>query len=184
EADGTIFDECTRTIIQQVDHMKSLVNEFSRFARLPRARLQPCSLHEIVEEGLSLYRHNYNSISFTLQKDDTMPDLGLDRDQFRQVIINLLENSVQAIGGEGGKISIRLFYDSALKIAKMECADTGHGIAPENRPRIFEPYYSTKNKGTGLGLAIVSSIVADHNGFIRVRANQPRGTVFTVELPG
>ncbi len=184
EADGTIFDECTRTIIQQVDHMKSLVNEFSRFARLPRARLQPCSLHEIVEEGLNLYRHNYSSISFILKKDDNMPDLRLDRDQFRQVIINLLENSVHAIGSESGKISIRLFYDPALKIAKMECSDTGHGIAPENRPRIFEPYYSTKNKGTGLGLAIVSSIVADHNGFIRVRGNRPRGTVFTVELPG
>ena len=113
-----------------------------------------------------------------------MPALRLDRDQFRQVIINLLENSVQAIGPEGGEISIRLSYDSALKIARLECADTGHGIAPENRQRVFEPYYSTKAKGTGLGLAIVSSIIADHNGFIRVRGNEPRGTVFTVELPG
>ena len=182
--DGSVFDECTRTIIQQVDHMKSLVNEFSRFARLPRARLQPCSLAEIVEEGLSLYRHNFSAISFSLQKDEEMPDLRLDRDQFRQVIINLLENSVQAIGGEPGGISIRLHYDAALKIARMECADTGRGIAPENRPRVFEPYYSTKDKGTGLGLAIVSNIVADHNGFIRVRGNEPRGTVFTVELPG
>ncbi|MDR3567556.1 MAG: ATP-binding protein [Syntrophobacteraceae bacterium] len=182
--EGSVFDECTRTIIQQVDHMKSLVNEFSRFARLPRARLQPCSLCEIVEEGLSLYRHNYGRILFSLQKDDTMPDLRLDRDQFRQVIINLLENSVHAIGAGGGEISIRLSYDAALKIARMECADTGHGISPENRPRVFEPYYSTKNKGTGLGLAIVSSIIADHNGFIRVRGNEPGGTVFTVELPG
>ncbi len=164
--------------------MKSLVNEFSRFARLPRARLQPCSLHEIVEEGLSLYRHNFGRIQFSLDKDDNMPDLRLDHDQFRQVIINLLENSVQAIGGEAGQISIRLSYDPALKIAIMECADTGHGISPENRPKVFEPYYSTKDKGTGLGLAIVSSIVADHNGFIRVRGNEPCGSVFTVELPG
>jgi two-component system nitrogen regulation sensor histidine kinase NtrY len=184
EADGSIFDECTRTIVQQVDHMKSLVNEFSRFARLPRAKLEPCSLREIVEEGLSLYRHNFGSISFLLERDDNMPELRLDRDQFRQVIINLLENSVHAIGREKGEISIRLSYDPALKIARLECADTGHGIAPENRLRVFEPYYSTKEKGTGLGLAIVSSIIADHNGFIRVRANQPRGTIFTVELPG
>jgi two-component system nitrogen regulation sensor histidine kinase NtrY len=184
DGDGSVFDECTRTIIQQVDHMKSLVNEFSRFARLPRARLQPCSLHEIVEEGLSLYRHNFSSIAFRLERDDNMPELRLDRDQFRQVIINLLENGVHAIGGESGEISIRLSYDAALKIARMECADTGPGIAPENRPRIFEPYYSTKEKGTGLGLAIVSSIIEDHNGFIRVRENEPRGTVFTVELPG
>jgi two-component system nitrogen regulation sensor histidine kinase NtrY len=184
ESDGSVFDECTSTIIQQVNHMKSLVNEFSRFARLPRAKLEPCSLCEIVEEGLGLYKHNFSSISFHLEKDDDMPALRLDRDQFRQVMINLLENSVHAIGGEAGEISIRLSYDSALKIARLECADTGHGIALENRQRVFEPYYSTKEKGTGLGLAIVSSIIADHNGFIRVRGNEPRGTVFTVELPG
>ncbi len=184
ESDGSVFDECTSTIIQQVNHMKSLVNEFSRFARLPRAKLESCSLCEIVEEGLGLYRHNFSSISFHLERDDAMPALRLDRDQFRQVIINLLENSVHAIGGETGEISIRLSYDSALKIARLECADTGHGIALENRQRVFEPYYSTKEKGTGLGLAIVSSIIADHNGFIRVRGNEPRGTVFTVELPG
>jgi two-component system nitrogen regulation sensor histidine kinase NtrY len=184
EGDGSIFDECTRTIIQQVDHMKSLVNEFSRFARLPRAKLEPCSLADIVEGGLGLYRHNYGSISFSLEKDDNMPLLRLDRDQFRQVIINLLENSVHAIGGDKGEISITLSYEPALKIARLECADTGHGIPPEIRPRVFEPYYSTKEKGTGLGLAIVSSIIADHNGFIRVRGNEPCGTVFTVELPG
>ncbi|HYA40577.1 MAG TPA: ATP-binding protein [Syntrophobacteraceae bacterium] len=184
DSDGSVFDECTRTIIQQVDHMKSLVNEFSRFARLPRAKLEPCSLYEIVEEGLGLYRHNYSHISFALEKLGDMPALRLDRDQFRQVIINLIENSVHAIGSEHGEISIRLSFDRTLKIARLECADTGHGIAPENRQKVFEPYYSTKEKGAGLGLAIVSSIVADHNGFIRVRANEPRGTVFTVELPG
>ena len=184
DRDGSVFDECTRTIIQQVDHMKSLVNEFSRFARLPRARLEPCRLYEIVEEGLGLYRHNYGHISFSLEEAGDMPALRLDRDQFRQVIINLLENSVYAIGSQHGEISIRLSFDPTLKIARLECADTGQGIAPEDRQKVFEPYYSTKEKGTGLGLAIVSSIVADHNGFIRVRGNEPRGTVFTVELPG
>jgi two-component system nitrogen regulation sensor histidine kinase NtrY len=185
QSDGSsIFDECTRTIIQQVDHMKHLVNEFSRFARLPRARLTPCSLSEIIEEGLSLYRHNFNRIVFRLEDDSDMPLLRLDRDQFRQVIINLLDNAVHALGQSEGEVLIRLSYDSILKIARLECADTGYGIAPENRLRIFEPYYSTKEKGTGLGLAIVSSIIADHNGFIRVRGNEPSGTVFTIELPG
>jgi two-component system nitrogen regulation sensor histidine kinase NtrY len=184
ESDGSVFDECTRTIIQQVDHMKTLVNEFSRFARMPRTRPEPCSLPDIVEEGLSLYRHNYSHIAFNLEKMGDMPALRLDRDQFRQVIINLIENSISAIGSEQGEISIRLSFDATLQIARLECADTGRGIAPENRQKVFEPYYSTKEKGTGLGLAIVSSIVADHNGFIRVRANEPRGTVFMVELPG
>lgn len=184
EGDGSVFDECTRTIIQQVDHMKHLVNEFSRFARLPRAQLAPCSLAEIVEEGLSLYRHNYTNIVFLLEKKEGMPLLRLDRDQFRQVVINLLENAIQALDHKPGEVSITLSYDPILKIARLECADTGHGILPENRLRIFEPYYSTKEKGTGLGLAIVSSIIADHNGFIRVRGNEPSGTVFTIELPG
>lgn len=183
-ADGSVFDECTRTIVQQVDHMKHLVNEFSRFARLPRARLAPCNLSEIVEEGLGLYRHNFNRISFRLETREGIPPLRLDRDQFRQVIINLLENAVQAIGKSEGEVSIRLSHDPELKIVRLECADTGHGIAPENRLRIFEPYYSTREKGTGLGLAIVSSIIADHNGFVRVRGNEPRGTVLTIELPG
>jgi two-component system nitrogen regulation sensor histidine kinase NtrY len=184
DSEGSIFDECTRTIVQQVDHMKLLVNEFSKFARLPRAKLAQCSLSEIVEEGLSLYRHNFSRISFVLEKDDAMPPLRLDRDQFRQVIINLLDNAVHAMEPSEGEIAIRLSYDSILKIARLECADTGHGIAPENRLKVFEPYYSTKEKGTGLGLAIVSSIIADHNGFVRVRGNEPQGTVFTIELPG
>ena len=88
------------------------------------------------------------------------------------------------MGQDEGEVLIRLSYDPVLKIARLECADTGQGIAPENRMRIFEPYYSTKEKGTGLGLAIVSSIIEDHNGFIRVRGNEPGGTVFTIELPG
>jgi two-component system, NtrC family, nitrogen regulation sensor histidine kinase NtrY len=182
--EGSVFDECTRVIIQQVDLMKHLVNEFSKFARLPRASLAPADLSVIVEEGLSLYRHNFSRIEFQLEKNGEMPLLRLDRDQFRQVMLNLLENAVHAVGEEGGSITVRLGYDEVLKIATLECADTGHGIASENRLRVFEPYFSTKEKGMGLGLAIVASIVADHNGFIRVRDNVPRGAVIAIELPG
>ena len=81
-------------------------------------------------------------------------------------------------------ITLRLFHDSDLKIVRIECADTGHGISHEDKLRMFEPYYSTKEKGTGLGLAIVASIIADHNGFVRVCDNVPRGTVIIIELPG
>lgn len=184
EGDGSVFDECTRTIIQQVEHMKHLVNEFSKFARLPRAQLVPSDLCAIVEESLALYRHNYHNISFLLEKPDRMPPLRLDPDQMHQVMINLLENAIHALGDAFGQITVRLSHDPVLKIARLECADTGHGISAEDKLRIFEPYYSTKLKGTGLGLAIVAGIVADHNGFVRVRDNDPRGTVITVELPG
>ena len=184
EAEGSVLDECTDTIIRQVDRMKHLVDEFSRFARLPKANPIPCDLGELVEECLILYRHSRPNITFGMECHDEFPLLRLDRDQFRQVMINLFENAVQAMGDAGGSVTVKLFYDSILKIARLECADTGPGLSPEDRLRMFEPYYSTKEKGTGLGLAIVAGIVADHNGFVRVRDNVPHGAVVIVELPG
>jgi two-component system nitrogen regulation sensor histidine kinase NtrY len=184
EGEDSVLNECTDTIIQQVDHMKHLVNEFSRFARLPRANPTPCDLSHIVRESIALYRHNFSHISFEVEQTEDLPLLNLDGDQFKQVMINLLDNAIHALNGVGGTISVKLFYDSILKIVRLECADTGHGLSSEDKLRVFEPYYSKKEKGTGLGLAIVASIVADHQGFIRVRDNTPRGTVFIIELPG
>jgi two-component system, NtrC family, nitrogen regulation sensor histidine kinase NtrY len=184
EPQGSVLDECTQTIVQQVDHMKHLVNEFSNFARLPGAHPMPCDLGAIVEASLNLYRHNYAHIAFTLEKDAGYPELSLDHEQFKQVMINLLENAIQAMDEGDNHIVVRLIYDEILKIAFLEFADTGYGLSPEDKLRIFEPYYSTKEKGTGLGLAIVANIVADHHGFIRVRDNHPRGTVIVIELPG
>lgn len=184
EEEGSVLDECTRTIIDQVDHMKVLVNEFSRFARLPRVQLVPCNLESVVEESLALYRHSSSSIAFIMEKTGELPPLKLDRDQFKQVLINLLDNAVHAIGPSRGTVTMRLSHDPVLKIARLECADTGHGVSGVDKIRMFEPYYSTKEKGTGLGLAIVASIIADHNGFVRVYDNMPNGTVVVIELPG
>ncbi len=182
--EGSIFDQCTRTIIEQVDHMKHLVNEFSKFARLPRAQPTLCNLSNIVEEVLLFYQHTYPRAAFGLEKDENLPPLKLDRDQFKQVLTNLLDNALHALDGGRGAITISLFYDPILKIARLECADNGHGLSPEDKLRMFEPYYSKKERGTGLGLAIVASIIADHNGFVRVRDNSPQGTVIIIELPG
>jgi two-component system nitrogen regulation sensor histidine kinase NtrY len=163
--------------------MQRLVNEFSSFARLPRSNPTLCDLGTIVENSTTLYRHNYPRISFTVTKDDGFPLLHLDPEQFKQVMINLLENAIQAMDHGDNAVHIRLTHHELLRIAVLECADTGHGLSAEDKLRIFEPYYSTKEKGTGLGLAIVASIVADHHGFIRVRDNVPRGSVFVIELP-
>lgn len=182
--EGSIFDQCTRTIIEQVDHMKHLVNEFSKFARLPRAQPTLCNLAGIVDEVLTFYQHTYPRVAFSLRPDDSLPLLKLDRDQLKQVMHNLLDNALHALDGAKGAITVSLFYDPVLKIARLECADNGHGVSPEDKLRMFEPYYSKRKKGTGLGLAIVASIIADHNGFVRVRDNQPRGTVIIIELPG
>ena len=109
--------------------------------------------------------------------------LDLDREQMKRVMINLLDNAVDALDGNG-EIRVSISFDEILKIARIEVSDNGPGIPAKDKIGMFEPYYSTKDKGTGLGLAIVSNIIADHQGFIRVRDNQPKGTTIVIELPG
>ncbi len=181
--DGKVFEECTRTIINQVDELKLLVNEFSNFARMPAASLSPNDLPEIVEETISLFRESHPSTSFVFEQQNPLPLLDLDREQMKRVMINLLDNAVTAVDGNG-EISVNLSFDEILKIARLEVSDNGPGIPGKDKIGMFEPYFSTKEKGSGLGLAIVSNIIADHHGFIRVRDNQPRGTTIVIELPG
>ncbi|MDY6851103.1 MAG: ATP-binding protein [Thermodesulfobacteriota bacterium] len=180
--DGQVFDECTRMIIRQVKELKRLVDEFSNFARMPEADPAPNDLAEIVEETLVLYHEGHKDVEFVLNKNPDLPIFNLDREQMKRVLINLLDNAVAAVDGKG-RIEINLAFDKLLKIARLEIADNGPGISPADKTRLFEPYFSTKKSGTGLGLAIASSIVADHNGFVRVQDNHPRGTRFIIELP-
>jgi two-component system nitrogen regulation sensor histidine kinase NtrY len=180
--DDTIFDECTAMIVKQVDELKNLVNEFSSFARMPTSNPAPNNLNEIISEALALYQGGHKEIDFAFHSDPRLPTFRLDRDQIKRALINMLDNAVGAIDGEG-VIEIETGYNPALKMATVMIADTGCGIPAEDKPRLFEPYFSTKRSGTGLGLAIVASIVSDHNGYIRVRDNYPRGTRFIVELP-
>ncbi len=181
DGDGAIFDKCTSTIIQQVEDLKNLVNEFSQFARLPAAELTANDLNEIVKEALFLFKEGHKGINFQFHKGE-IPSLDLDRDQIKRVLINLLDNAVAAVE-EKGEIQIATSYAPASGVALLEVADNGCGLAPEIRERIFEPYFSTKKEGTGLGLHIVNAIVADHRGNIRVRSNEPKGTRFIIELP-
>ena len=181
--DGKVFDECTRTIINQVDELKLLVNEFSNFARMPAASRSPNDLAEIVQETVSLFSESHPSSDFIFEQHNPLPLLDLDREQMKRVMINLLDNAVAAVDGNG-EIRIKLSFDEILKIARLEVSDNGPGISAKDKIGMFEPYFSTKEKGTGLGLAIVSNIIADHHGFIRVRDNQPHGTTIVIELPG
>ncbi|UFS68690.1 ATP-binding protein [Geomonas sp. RF6] len=177
-----VFDECTSMIIKSVDELKGLVDEFSNFARMPAAQPTPNDLNAVVREAVTLYDEAHRSITFTLKMDECLPPILLDRDQIKRVLINLLDNAVAAIDGPG-EIVLSTSYDAELKMATFAISDTGHGIAPEDRPRLFEPYFSRKKGGTGLGLAIVNTIIADHHGFIRAKENFPRGSRFIVELP-
>ena len=180
--DETVFDECTEMIIKSVDELKNLVNEFSNFARLPTIQPEPNDLNVLVRETLTLYQEGHRGVVFSFGQDDKLPQITIDRDQIKRVIINLLENAVAAMEGQGN-VTITSRYDAELRIVALAIADDGPGILPEDKPRLFEPYFSTKKSGTGLGLAIVSSIIADHGGFVRVRDNEPHGAVFLIELP-
>ena len=180
--DETVFDECTEMIIKSVDELKNLVNEFSNFARMPAIQPEPNDLNTLIRETLTLYQEGHRGVEFSFVQDDKLPQLIIDRDQIKRVIINLLENAVTAMG-EKGSIALSSSYDPQLKMAALAIADNGPGISNEVRHRLFEPYFSTKKAGTGLGLAIVSSIVTDHGGFVRVRDNNPHGAVFVIELP-
>ncbi len=177
-----IFDDCTQTIINQVDELTRLVNEFFVFARLPAVTLSQNDLNTLIPEVLVLYQESHKHIRFSFEPDSQVPSFMLDREQIKRVMINLFDNAVAAIEGQG-EISIKTGYDPLLKMALIEVSDTGKGIPPQDKDRLFEPYFSTKKEGTGLGLTIASSIISDHRGHIRVRNNEPRGTIFTIELP-
>jgi two-component system nitrogen regulation sensor histidine kinase NtrY len=179
---GKAFDECTKTIIGQVEELKALVDEFSNFARLPSSNPRPNDINEIIRETLVLYQEAHKGINFEFNGKPDVPIFDLDREQIRRVIINLLDNAVDAVG-KSGEVTVDTFYDEGLQVTRVEIADTGCGISQKDRSRLFEPYFSTKKSGTGLGLPIVNTIVSDHNGYIRIKENQPKGSRFIVELP-
>lgn len=186
--DGVIFDECTKTIITQVEELKNLVNEFSSFARMPAANPTPNPLNDIIREAMVLYEEGHKHIRFEFRPDDRIPVFNLDKEQIKRVMVNLLNNAVaavDAVAGKdgGGQILIESQLDPLMNLVRIEVADNGCGVAPEDKPLLFEPYFSTKPSGTGLGLAIVNTIISDHHGYIRVKDNLPRGSRFIIELP-
>jgi two-component system nitrogen regulation sensor histidine kinase NtrY len=184
-SDDGLFDECTRTIIRQVDELKRLVNEFSLFARLPALSLTPQDLNAVVDEALVLFREGHPEIAFDFHAGAQLPAVDLDREAIKRALINMLDNAVAACQGvdSGGRIEIITKHVGARGVVRVEVADNGSGMSSDVKMRLFEPYFSTKREGTGLGLAIVSAIVADHQAYIRVQDNPPRGSRFIIEFP-
>lgn len=177
-----VFDECTRTIIQEVEGLRNLVDEFSRYARMPSAHPRPGDLHAVVQQVAQLYAGVRPGIQLRVELDPSVPPLNLDPDHMRRALINLVDNALAAIPDEGG-IVIRTQYLPEAGRVLLEVADTGQGFPPEDRDRLFLPYYSTKSPMGGLGLAIVSRIVVEHGGVIRAEENQPKGTRVLIDLP-
>jgi two-component system, NtrC family, nitrogen regulation sensor histidine kinase NtrY len=179
--DGT-FGQATEIILNEVAAIKALVNEFSTFARLPEVKAVPDDLAEITLEAVNLFRAAHEKIHFQIDLAEDFPKLKLDRSQLKRLLINLFDNAVAAMAGEG-RIEVSTVHDRERGVYRLSVADEGCGITESALTQLFEPYFSTKVEGTGLGLAIVQRIVTDHGGFVRVAANQPRGTRFSIEFP-
>ena len=182
--DDPVFDECTRMIIDHVELIRNLVNEFSTFARFPTADLTPSDLPPIIEETVALYKEGHESIQFEtkIEGDLPIPQMLLDRQQIRQAMINLVDNAIAAVKGRG-YIAIKIIYHHQWDRLRIEVSDNGPGISDSVKARLFKPNFSTKKAGTGLGLTIVNTIVADHHGTISVEDRIPHGARFVIELP-
>jgi two-component system nitrogen regulation sensor histidine kinase NtrY len=177
-----LVSECTSTIIAEVESLKSLVDEFSQFARMPAPRAAPTDLHALLGDTLTLYNGLFSQVRLDRRFDATVPLVRLDPEQIRRVVINLVDNAVEAMDRRG-VITVETRHDPANGVVRVVIADDGPGIPPGDRDKLFMPYYSTKRRGSGLGLAIVRRIVAEHGGSIEVGDNAPRGARFTIELP-
>ncbi|PYS93832.1 MAG: hypothetical protein DMF64_03450 [Acidobacteria bacterium] len=181
-----IVAECTATITREVAGLKAMVDEFSRFARLPHARLEAADLNEVVRQAITLYEDRLEGVRMDVHLARTLPAAMLDAEQMRRVFVNLIDNALEAMTEQAETerhVTIATAHDPARGLLLVEIADTGHGIARADLPRLFQPYFSTRGRGTGLGLAIVQRIVTEHGGRIRAEANRPRGAKFIVELP-
>jgi len=176
-----IFERSAKTIVKEVDSLKRLVDEFSRLGKMPEINKKPTNLAYIIDEVMELYK-DYREFNIKLSIPDNIPLIEMDGEQFKRVLINIFDNAFQAIE-KGGNIELRVYLDKAATRVFMDIADDGPGMREEDKEKIFQPYFSTKKGGTGLGLAIANKIVTEHRGYIRVKDNSPRGTIFTVEMP-
>ena len=174
--------ECTRTIIGEVESLKGLVDEFSQFARMPAPRRIPTPLPRLLADTLALYVGLFRDVTIETRFPPELPPARVDPEQIRRVVINLVDNAIEAMDRRG-RVVVEVQHAPAERLLRLIVADNGPGIPDGEREKLFMPYYSTKRRGSGLGLAIVRRIVAEHGGTIEVASNAPRGTRFTIELP-
>jgi len=182
---AAVIDECTETIAREVAGLKAMVDEFSKFARLPLARLEVADLNEVVRHAVALYDERLDDVKIEAKLDSDLPPAMLDTEQLRRVFVNLIDNANNALVQVNGekRITIGTKCDSSRSLLIAEVTDTGRGIQTADFKRLFQPYFSTGGSGTGLGLAIVQRIILEHGGKIRAEANSPRGARFVIELP-
>jgi two-component system nitrogen regulation sensor histidine kinase NtrY len=177
-----LVTECTETIIQEVDALKRLVDEFSRFARMPARTPRPTDLRPIVDGVAALYRDAHPALTLVTRHAPDLPVLEVDPDHLKRAVQNLVDNAVVAVKGVG-EVEVETGVVDGGRRARIVVSDRGPGIPAAEREKLFMPYYSTKVSGMGLGLAIVQEVVAEHGGSLRLEDNVPHGSRFVIELP-
>ena len=180
-----IIKDGTETILREVNSLKTMVDEFSRYARLPNARLESGNLNEIIKQSVTLYDDRFSDVEIELNLAENLPSAMIDDEQLRRVFVNLIENATESFDQErtDKRIFVETFHDAARDLIVAEVSDNGNGISLSDFQKLFQPYFSTKGRGTGLGLAIVQRIVSEHHGKIRAINNSTKGAKFIVELP-
>jgi len=176
-----VFERSTKTIIKEVEDLKGLVDEFSRFGMMPEINKTLTPMPTIIDEVVNLYK-GYKGVEINVSIPEENPLVELDGEQFKRVMKNIFDNAIDAISHEG-RIDVKLQFDVPSNRVYIDIADNGPGIRDEDKEKLFLPYFSTKKHGTGLGLAIADRIIAEHRGNIRIRDNEPKGTVFTIAIP-
>jgi two-component system, NtrC family, nitrogen regulation sensor histidine kinase NtrY len=180
-----LLAECVNVIIEEAGSLKNLVDEFSRFSRLPEVRLEEADLNRVLENTLNLYDGRIPGIDVVKELDATIPILRFDPEQMKRVFINLFDNALEAMADNPGKkiLFLQTFCNAQQNSVKIEIGDNGRGFPDEYQDSLFLPYFSTRKGGTGLGLSIVRQIVTDHNGSVRAEPNVPAGTRIIIKLP-
>jgi two-component system, NtrC family, nitrogen regulation sensor histidine kinase NtrY len=178
-----IMRDCAATITREVESVKNLADEFSRFSRFPAAQFSPCDLNVIVRNGIDVFSGRLEGIEVRFDLAPSLPLVSADAEQLKRVVVNLVDNAAEAMHNSPAKRLLIATRATSADSLELLVADTGEGISAEDKEKLFLPYFSTKDRGTGLGLAIVSHIVGEHGGHIRVEDNRPAGARFYVELP-
>ncbi len=177
-----LVTECTETIIQEVDGLKRLVDEFSRFARMPVLAPKPTDVRPLVDGVVALYRESHPGIALATRHPEDLPLLEVDPDHIKRAVLNLVDNAVEAVG-DAGEVVVETAHVPEAGHAQIVVTDTGAGISADDKEKLFLPHFSTKAAGMGLGLPIVWEIVTEHGGTIRVEDHEPRGSRFIIEVP-
>jgi PAS domain S-box-containing protein len=179
-----LVQECSRLIEREVSTLAALVNEFSQFVRFPAAKLATTNANTIVHEAMEVFSGRLDGVALKSALSENLPAVRADAGLLRSVVVNLIDNAAEALENSVVReITVSTGVRRDAEIVAISVADTGHGISPEDKDKLFLPHFSTKDRGTGLGLAIAARIVAEHGGTIHVEDNSPVGARFVVELP-